>query len=298
LVQFHEAILPFLVPSVKLLNPKIKVIKHDHGEFVPFFESAQKSVAVFLKRLAYRFLLVPCVDKIVCVSQHVLDDNRRMLVPGKKLLLIYNATKVDVLKQIEARRQANREKILVELKIPQRNFVVATAARMVGWKRLDYLLRAFATLSLPNKSLILMGEGPKCGELKALAEKLGIGQQAHFLGYRKDAKDILSGMDAVVLPSQGEAFGLTALESVIMHVPVFVMRDGYGLTEFVKDGENGFICRDLRDLSQKLDQFAQKKSVLQEDPGYAELLERSRAEHYINEFKKLYREMLNNTVGQ
>jgi glycosyltransferase involved in cell wall biosynthesis len=53
--------------------------------------------------------------------------------------------------------------------------------------------------------------------------------------------DLYLGASCVVAPAYREDYGLTALEAMVLGIPVIVCRDGGGLTELVTDGVSGLI---------------------------------------------------------
>ena len=78
-----------------------------------------------------------------------------------------------------------------------------------------------ASLSEPERAhLVIVGGGEALGELRALAERLGIAWRVHFLGHRADAADVIGGLDLFVLPSRNEGMANVMLEAMSAGVPV------------------------------------------------------------------------------
>ena len=88
----------------------------------------------------------------------------------------------------------------------------------------------------------LLGAGKQEEELKKLAEELGISNQVIFYGYHEDVRPYLQAADVLAFPTIREGLGMAALEAMAMGVPVLAA-DNRGTREFMKDGENGYICR-------------------------------------------------------
>src|SRR5690606_18031651 len=55
--------------------------------------------------------------------------------------------------------------------------------RLSPVKGLDRVIEAFARAALPDARLTVLGEGPLEGELRALAERLGVGERVRFAGF-------------------------------------------------------------------------------------------------------------------
>lgn len=88
--------------------------------------------------------------------------------------------------------------------------------------------------------LLIMGEGPLQYEMMTLAEELGIEKYVKFLGVRSNIGAVIACADLMLLPSQQESFGLTALEAMAGGVPVVASRAG-GLPEVIDDGRSGLL---------------------------------------------------------
>jgi glycosyltransferase involved in cell wall biosynthesis len=114
-------------------------------------------------------------------------------------------------------------------------------------KGVHFLLEALARVveRQPSVRLFIVGDHvideyqPYKEELVAVIRERGLEDHVVFTGWRADAMEILSLMDALVHPSLSEGFGRAVLEAMAMAKPVCASRVG-GLRETVRDGENGF----------------------------------------------------------
>jgi glycosyltransferase involved in cell wall biosynthesis len=129
-----------------------------------------------------------------------------------------------------------------------RREIGAPDAQMVGFigrltrqKGIDVLLRAFAQVEKdhPAARLVLAGDGPDRPALAALARSLGLRRTA-FLGWRRDAADILADVDLLAIPSRWEGFGLVALEAMALGKPIVAARVS-ALPEIVVPEETGLL---------------------------------------------------------
>lgn len=116
--------------------------------------------------------------------------------------------------------------------------------RLTGIKGLDVLLTAMK--GLDNLQLIVAGDGEKRVELEALARSLSV--SATFAGRvgAVERNALLSGCDAVVIPSRVLSGGRTegtpvvCLEALAAGCVVVASRTG-GLVDVIVDGENGLL---------------------------------------------------------
>ena len=89
---------------------------------------------------------------------------------------------------------------------------------------------------------ILVGDGPELEPVKARARAAGLLDRFQFLGYRRDAPDIVEACDVLVLPSIGsEDMPLSILDAMALAKPV-VASHLAAIPEEVADGETGLLA--------------------------------------------------------
>ncbi len=118
------------------------------------------------------------------------------------------------------------------------------AGRLVYYKGVDVLLRAFAMLPpAPSCELMIVGEGPERPRLQALTQQLGIGERVHFMGRRMEPelRAAYKDCDVFVLPSvaESEAFGLVQLEAMACGKPVINTALPTGVPQVSLHGKTG-----------------------------------------------------------
>ena len=120
--------------------------------------------------------------------------------------------------------------------------VVGIVARLDPIKNHAGLLHAMQRVvaELPLAVLLIVGDGPLCGQMEALAGELGLGTAVRFLGARSDVPELLSAMDLFVLSSHSEGLSLTLVEASATGKPI-VATDVGGNAEVVEHGVTGLI---------------------------------------------------------
>jgi glycosyltransferase involved in cell wall biosynthesis len=110
-------------------------------------------------------------------------------------------------------------------------------SRLVPYKRVDLVFEAFATM--PDKELLVIGEGSELSRLKAIASP-----NVHFLGFVSDEQlpRYYAQAQALIFP-QEEDFGITALEAQAAGTPVIAYAKG-AAKETVIDGVTGVFFRE------------------------------------------------------
>jgi len=153
----------------------------------------------------------------------------------KEIEVIPNFVETEVYKRIpseevRAKFAPGHERILVHVS----NF------RMV--KRVSDVIRIFNEVlkKVPSR-LLLVGDGPDRSNCEILVHELGLTENVKFLGKQQELVPILAAADLMLMPSQSESFGLSALEAMSCEVPVISSSVG-GLPELQVHGETGYIA--------------------------------------------------------
>ncbi|HVW43376.1 MAG TPA: glycosyltransferase [Amycolatopsis sp.] len=116
---------------------------------------------------------------------------------------------------------------------------IAFVGRLDAEKHLDEVIRALPRL---RAQFALAGRGVRRGELEALAERTGVRDRVHFLGYVPDEHLplVYAAADVFVMPGTAELQSIATLEAMASGLPV-VAADAVALPHLVSPGENGFL---------------------------------------------------------
>jgi hypothetical protein len=199
---------------------------------------------LFRKRLA-----------LLGVSDAVRDDIRKHLPnwAPDRIETLHNRLDVDAVRS----QLVSRDEARVKLGLPRDAVVIANVGRLHPDKDQATLLKGFteALPDLPAGALLaIAGRGPLEGELKALAQQLGIAESVRFLGQIPDARRYFRAFDLFVLSSDHEPFGMVLLEAMAASVPVIATACG-GAPEVVGDSEQLFPLQDSTRLASRLLEF-------------------------------------------
>jgi len=133
-------------------------------------------------------------------------------------------------------------------------FVLGIVGQITPWKRQDTGLRVLAALAdrQPRLRLLVVGEVKFLGdatrydnrayltELYELAHDKRIAGRVDFIGEREDMPEIMSALDALLVPSHGEPFGRVVVEAMAAGTPV-IASAAAGPAEIIDDGVNGLL---------------------------------------------------------
>jgi N-acetyl-alpha-D-glucosaminyl L-malate synthase BshA len=99
--------------------------------------------------------------------------------------------------------------------------------------------------------LLMVGDGPDLPGVVQRARELGLLEHISFMGNREDVAYLLAASDILLLPSESESFGLSALEAMACGCAVVCSEIG-GLPEVIRQGIDGYLCRlgDVESMSE------------------------------------------------
>lgn len=167
------------------------------------------------------------------IAKRMMDDFN---VPYRRIRLVYRGVDIEKFKYREPDESAKQE------------YTIGIIGRLSPVKGHKYFLRSVSKVikSVPRVKALIVGDAPpdKEGykqELESLVNRLGLSRYVEFLGRRSDIPDILPKLDVVVLATTvPEGFGRVVIEGFAAGVPVVATRVG-GVTEIMRDGENGLL---------------------------------------------------------
>lgn len=171
-----------------------------------------------------------------------------------------NATPFDAVTDEDA------QKARAALGIAPDIFVAALFGRFHSWKGQQVLLQALAEVPGAHALFVgaaLFGEEEFERSRHTQAERLGVSDRAHFLGFRADIAPLMRAADVIVHASiLPEPFGRVVVEGMLAGRPVVATRVG-GVPEIVTDGDTGMLVppNDPAALAQALRQLRENPAM-------------------------------------
>ena len=181
-------------------------IAHSHSTTSP--KEFKRNIAKLLLR---PFAKVFATQYFAC-SEHAgrwLFGNRAF--DKGQVTVLNNAIDLEKFKPDEASRAAKRR----ALKIADGTLVLGHVGRFMPQKNHTFLMDVFAKVHAqrPDSVLLLVGQGPLEGEIKAKAARLGLADAVIFAGQRDDVNELYRAMDVLLLPSLYEGLGMVLIEA-------------------------------------------------------------------------------------
>ena len=134
--------------------------------------------------------------------------------------------------------------------------------RLIYYKGFEYLVRAMNGV---DGHLVVIGQGPLAGELRALADSTGVGDRVTLLGEVASVVPYYHAADVFVLPSiaRSEAFGLVQLEAMAAGTPVVNTDLDSGVPYVSPDGVTGLTVppRDADSLARAINRLLDDRQL-------------------------------------
>ena len=241
-------------------------------------------------------------DAVTAISNYLRDATHETFCTGCDIRVIYNFIDSDYYRRepSESVRNSlapNGEKIILHVstfrpikRITDCIEIVARIRNLEIGSGSDFGVR-----------LVMCGDGPERADAEVLAAKSGIADSVMFVGKQPQSqvREYLSVADLLLLPSQSESFGLTALEAMACEVPVIATRVG-GIPELVEDKGCGYLF-EIGDVD---GMAAASLRVLSEDAERERLgrrgreiaVSRFRTEKIIPQYEELYGRVVRETL--
>jgi len=216
-------------------------------------------------------LLLRGADRVVCVSEDLLEGIVAAGLPRARVELIGNAVPLAGELPVGERRRLDRELALGP------GPVVTIAGRLVPQKAHERFVVAARRIAdeLPQARLLIVGDGPRRGEIRRLIDAAGLADRVLMTGGRADARAIIARSDLLVFSSDWEGLSIAALEALAAGTPI-VATDVQGMRELLAGGAGAVVALDdgtalgervvalLRDPAQRAAMGAEGRALIRQ----------------------------------
>ena len=169
-------------------------------------------------------------------------------------------------------RQQKRE----EMGVKDEDIVLISMGDLVPRKNYGAAIRAIAKANDPRLQYMICGRGPELENLQALAKELGVENQIHFLGFRTDVKELLTGADIFLFTTRQEGMPRSMMEAMASGLPCVSSRIR-GNVDLIEEGVNGYTC-----LTDDVDGYAAAIAKIAGDPALRETMRTNNLEKIKN----------------
>jgi glycosyltransferase involved in cell wall biosynthesis len=192
------------------------------------------------KVLVGNWLLNRIVDKCLYIGSQSKAFYRHHKVPESKL--VFTPFTIDNSRFEQGAASFNRLDERRSLGIEATDFVILYTGKFIEVKRPMDLIMAFQKLRIPNKYLVLVGEGNLRDSMEAYIAEHKI-DRVYFTGFvnQSELPKYYGLADVLVLCSETETWGLSVNEAMACGLPVIVSDTVGCADDLLVHGKNGFI---------------------------------------------------------
>jgi len=184
-----------------------------------------------------RFTYSVLPDHVVTVSEHVARYLASAGVPADRITAV--PTGIDLARYAAPPGGGT---LRAELGLPAEAPLVGTVAILRRKKGHAELLEAIPAVlaRFPDAHFVFAGDGPQRENIERRIAELGLGNNVHLLGLRRDVVNVLASLDLFVLPTHQEALGTAFVEAGALGLAAVGSRVD-GVPEIVGAGETGLL---------------------------------------------------------
>lgn len=139
----------------------------------------------------------------------------------------------------------NKVEIDIDLKrsqlgLPKDVVVILSVGELNKNKNHEVVIRALGQIDNPKIHYIICGQGQIDGHLRNLSKELGVENQVHLLGFRKDIPEICKIADLFAFPSYREGLSVALMEAMSNGLPV-VCSNIRGNSDLIENEKGGYL---------------------------------------------------------
>lgn len=215
-----------------------RVIYTAHG--FHFFNGA--SIKNWLIFYPVEWYLAKYTDTLITINMEDYELAKKKFSKRCKDIQYVPGVGIDEEKFVFDLTDKEKKELRESIGVKKDDFVMIYPAELSKRKRQIWLISTLKDLLNENSNmhLLLPGKDSLNGKCQSLVNDLGLTNQIHFLGYRKDIPKLLKISDMALSSANQEGLPVNIMEAMYIGLPI-VASDCRGNRDLVKDGENGYI---------------------------------------------------------
>jgi glycosyltransferase involved in cell wall biosynthesis len=200
----------------------------------------------FLSRVSYSLtpILTRLAARTICVSEGLTSYlKNHFSASPERTVMIYNPVLTGPLTPAASAKE-----------LLSRPPIILASGRIVFYKNLPLLVRAFARMKHRDAELLILGQGPERDILEAEIKKQNVADRVKLLGYVAEPWPVYAQARCFALSSDSESFGLVVAEALANGLSI-VSTNCDGPREILDRGRYGWLVppRDEKQLAEALD---------------------------------------------
>lgn len=215
-----------------------KIIYQAHG--FHFYKGAPKKNWLFYYPIE-RFL-AHYTDILITINQEDYEAAQKFKLRNKGKVYYVPGVGIDLKQYTSGIMDDTRIKLRTEFGFDDNTIVCISMGDLILRKNYGIAISAIGELQdkYPNLHYIICGEGQELNNLKVLAKKCNVDKKVHFLGFRKDIKNLLRASDIFLFTSLQEGLPRSTMEAMASGLPLACSRIR-GNTDLVDEGKGGVL---------------------------------------------------------
>lgn len=162
-------------------------------------------------------------------------------------------------------------------------------------KNHQVVIKALAELKNPKVHYFICGNGKEKDNLVNLSRKLGVENQLHLMGYRRDVPDFYKLADVFAFPSLREGLAISPVEAMNFGVPI-VTSDRRGINDFSENGVTGFMYDpyDYKGMAEGINRILSDNNLKEKiGENNKEICKKYSLEEAVKAISEIYRSVFN-----
>ena len=229
-----------------------KVVYIAHG--FHFFKGG--SLAAWLLFYPAEKLLAPLTDVLVTINREDYD----VAVKHFKAKKIVQISGIGVDLERFENCHPDREKLRSSFGVAENDMLLISVGELRKLKNHKTVIQAMAKTGNPHIHYIVAGCGPTEQELYQPAEKLGVRERVHLIGFHDDIPELLKASDVFCFPSTREGMPVSLTEAMAASLPA-VASNVRGNRDLIVPEKGGYLF-----APHDVDGFAKALQTLAEQP--------------------------------
>lgn len=232
----------------------------------------RKGLSLIYNKFRYKIIYKYIVDGIITPAYFIKKNFAQFSWIDQDIIkVVHNGV------YIPSQESLDREKLKKELNLPNSSFVIMGAGRLFWQKGFDTLLQAVKLVNSAGRTIhVAIAGGGDSSPFVNLAKELGIANQVHFLGERRDVVELMASADVFVLSSVDEGLPNVVLEAMSVGTAV-IAADAGGTGEIIIDQINGFVIplKDPLTMAKRIETLLENESLRKEmaEKGHLHVVE-------------------------
>lgn len=266
-----------------------KVIYTVHG--FHFYKGAPLFNNTILKFIERR--LARSTDVIITMNQEDYEAAKKFKL--KNSGKVYKVHGVGITLKDFENLSISRDQKRLELGLNKNDIAIVSAGDLIKRKNYKVAIKAIKECNDPNIHYFICGIGNESRKLNSLVKKLGLEKQIHFLGFRKDVKEIMGSADIFLFTSLQEGLPRSLMEAMASGLPC-VVSNIRGNVDLIENGVNGFLCnhKDYVSFAKYINEFKNNEELRKKmSISNHEKIKEYDISVVKSELKKIYSEVFN-----